>query len=48
VIFEHLGDIYFEKGESGKAKKAWERSKELDPTNDEVQRKIEKAKEHRR
>ena len=40
VIYEHLGEIYFEQRYVEKAKKAWRRSLELDPSNDELKQRV--------
>lgn len=42
VIYDHLGDAYFKKGLTDKAKSAWERSLELDPKQEKVREKLEK------
>jgi tetratricopeptide (TPR) repeat protein len=44
VIFDHLGDAYFKKGISDKAKAAWEKSLELDSKQEKVREKLEKLK----
>jgi len=36
VIFEHLGEIYLQRDELGKAQKAWTRSIELDSSNEQL------------
>ena len=42
VLFDHLGDAYFEKGEHEQAGVWWKKSLELDPENQEVKEKLEK------
>ena len=41
VINDHLGDVYLKTGDIEKAKLNWQKSLELDPKHDEVQKKIE-------
>lgn len=42
VIREHLGDIYYKKGNFEEAKKQWEISFSIDSTREEVKKKLEK------
>lgn len=43
VVFDHIGDAYHQLGRSGDALTYWQRSLELDPENEEVEKKIENA-----
>ncbi len=40
-VFEHLGDIYLIEGQRMKASEAWEKSLELDPSNEALRQKYE-------
>jgi tetratricopeptide (TPR) repeat protein len=44
VIFEHLGDAYFKKGEFIKARESWQKSLGIDPKQTNIKEKIEKLK----
>lgn len=48
VIFEHLGDVYREIGEKGKAREAWKKALDLDPANERVRGKIESLHDRRK
>ena len=41
VVFEHLGDVYWDLGQLGRARSAWNRALELDPGNQDIQRKLD-------
>ena len=45
VIREHLGDIYYAKGETEKAVYQWELSLRFDASNTAIEDKIKRAKE---
>ena len=45
VIFDHLGDAYLQTGDESAALAAWEKSLELDPANDGVRQKIQRARQ---
>ena len=42
VIHDHLGDIYYKKGMSERAKAEWKKSLELDPGQETVREKLGK------
>jgi tetratricopeptide (TPR) repeat protein len=41
IIFDHLGDAYFKRGDVEHAEAAWQKALELDPTLEAVQRKLD-------
>ena len=48
VIFDHLGDAYLRAGDEPAALAAWEKSLELDPANDSVRQKVQRARQRLR
>jgi len=48
VIRDHLGDVFFAKGEFGKAREEWRVSIDLDPGRKEVSDKLNKLKRKKR
>lgn len=40
VIYEHLGDIYYELGMKEEARDQWEKSLQLDPKNETLKKKV--------
>jgi tetratricopeptide (TPR) repeat protein len=44
IIREHLGDVYYKKGDLEKAREHWEASRSLDSTREEVKKRLEKLK----
>jgi tetratricopeptide (TPR) repeat protein len=44
VIFDHLGEAYLKAGDEPAALAAWEKSLELDPANESVRQKIQRAR----
>lgn len=47
VIFDHLGDAYFKKGNKDKAASIWKKSLELNPKKEKVKEKIKKLEDKR-
>jgi Flp pilus assembly protein TadD len=45
VIYDHLGDAYLRSGDEPAALSAWEKSLDLDPANDSVRQKIQRARQ---
>jgi cytochrome c-type biogenesis protein CcmH/NrfG len=45
VIYDHLGEAYLKTGDAPSALSAWEKSLELDPANDTVRQKIQRARQ---
>jgi Tfp pilus assembly protein PilF len=45
VIFDHLGDAHLQAGDESAALAAWEKSLELDPANDGVRQKVQRARQ---
>jgi cytochrome c-type biogenesis protein CcmH/NrfG len=45
VIYDHLGDAYLRSGDEPAALSAWEKSLELEPANDSVRQKIQRARQ---
>jgi predicted negative regulator of RcsB-dependent stress response len=42
VIYDHIADAYFKKGDLAQAKQNWEKSLELDASKDKVKEKLKK------
>ncbi|MDD4980990.1 MAG: tetratricopeptide repeat protein [Candidatus Omnitrophica bacterium] len=45
IIYDHLGDVYFKVNDAANAKLNWEKSLKLDPKQERVKVKIEKARD---
>jgi tetratricopeptide (TPR) repeat protein len=45
VIYDHLGEAYLKAGDEPSALSAWEKSLELDPSNDSVRQKIQRTRQ---
>jgi Flp pilus assembly protein TadD len=45
VIYDHLGDAYLQAGDEPAALGAWEKSLELDPANESLRQKIQRARQ---
>jgi tetratricopeptide (TPR) repeat protein len=43
VLYDHMGDVYYKKGMTDKAKEFWKKSLELNPDQKEIKEKLEKA-----
>jgi tetratricopeptide (TPR) repeat protein len=41
VVHDHLGDVYWDLGQFGRARTAWNRALELDPQSESIQKKLE-------
>jgi tetratricopeptide (TPR) repeat protein len=43
VVYEHMGDVYFRMGNQQKAVTTWKKALEMDSTNEELRKKIERG-----
>ncbi len=44
IIYDHLGDVYFQLGKPQKAEQAWRRALKGDPENQEIENKLQKLR----